>query len=714
MIKNAAKLIRLFYGPLGLITISALIVLSWFQRDLLFGGGEDGLPFYNISRSFNLFRYVWINSDTGFYNLTNLPFILFFRPLKYFYELGISGVILQAATFFLLIFTGVISLYFLLKQTLVDRLSKNRLELLSFLGALFYLLNPFSMVQIWGRGLYTQFFSFAIVPAFLYLFIRGLRKGRFFYGINAALITAIFSAAFRHPATVITVWAGAIIYLIFLIFKKRKHKESILFTVSFFLMTLVTWILFNFFWIYPLYKSAGETYSIFFNKSFGDNIAILQGVSRNAPFGAVIRLTHDGFVYNDKIYGNIYLSIPFLLISWFILLIAILSWRRFKKFTHFGFYLPFFLVSLFISLGTNPPLGWLLTWLFQLVPPLQALRNPYEKFGINLLVAYIPFLMLGLDTLSREIEHKINKKVGEFIILMGVIILCVIYVWPLWTGQFAGGIKINPWVKVPNYYKAANDWLNGQTGEFKVLELPLNPGSGIRYTWDYPFAGIEPSEFLFDKPSISHDLSFNRGYLNGLLKNFNKEKIPNSATDANFDNGSLIDNLSKLNVKYIILHKDIDVKYNNSSSSAAFENVLKNEEKIKKVINFDKLDIYQAEIPSYIAEIFAEKVNLTFTKINPTLYQIKVTDAKAPYNIMFLQQFDRNWELSINNETLSSHEQSLGYANSWRVDKNGSYSVQIRFRLQDYVDLGIRVSVYAVLVAFIVAGGISLWKKRIV
>lgn len=714
MIKNAARLIRLFYGPLGLITLSALIVLSWFQRDLLFGGGEDGLPFYNIARSFNLIHYIWINSDTGFYNLTNLPLIPLFWFLKYFYKVGASGVILQAAVFFLLISTGVFSLYFLLKETLADQLSKNRLELLSFLGALFYLLNPFSMVQIWGRGLYTQFFSFAIVPVFLYLFIRGLKKSRFFYGIAAAFLTAIFSTAFRHPGTVITVWAGAMIYLIFFIFKQGINKKNILFSLSFFFITLVAWVLFNFFWVYPLYRSGGETYSIFFNKSFGDNIAILQGVSRNAPFGAVIRLTHEGFVYINKFYGNIYLSIPFLLISWFIPLIAILSWRRFKKFTYFGFYLPFFLVSLFISLGTNPPLGWLLTWLFQLVPPLQALRNPYEKFGINLLIAYIPFLMLGLDTLSGKIEHKINKKVGEFIILVGIIILCVIYVWPLWTGQFAGGIKINPWVKVPNYYKEVNDWLNAQGGEFKVLELPLNPGSGIRYTWDYPFAGLEPSEYLFDKQSISHDLLVNRGYFNGLLENFNQEKIPNSATDANFDNGSLIDNLSKLNVKYIILHKDIDVKYNNSSSSAVFENVLKNEEKIKKVINFDKLDIYQAEIPSYIAEIFAEKVNLTFTKINPTLYQIKVTDAKAPYNIMLLQQFDRNWELSINNETLPSHEQTLGYANSWRVDKNGSYSLQIRFRLQDYVDLGIRVSVYAVLFAFIVAGGISLWKKRIV
>lgn len=714
MLRSVGRLAQLFNGPAGLMIFSALIVLSWFQKGLLLAGGEDGLPFYNISQSFNLFRHVWINSDTGFYNLTNLPLVPLFWVLKYFYKLGASGVILQAAVFFLLISTGVISLYFILKETLADRLSKSRLELLSFLGALFYLLNPFSMVQIWGRGLYTQFFSFAIVPAFLYLFIKGLNKGRFFLGITAALITAIFSAAFRHPATVVTVWAGAIIYLIFFIFKQRNNKKTTQFALSFFLITLVTCILLNFFWIYPLYKSASETYSIFFNKSFGDNIAILQGVSRNAPFGAVIRLTHDGFVYNDKIYGDIYLSIPFLVISWFVPLIAILSWNRFKIFSYFGFYLSFFLVSLFISLGSNPPSGWLLIWLFQLVPPLQALRNPYEKFGINLLIAYIPFLMLGLDTLSRKIEQKINRKVGGFIILIGIIILCVIYVWPLWTGQFAGGIKINPWVKVPNYYKAANDWLNAQGGEFKVLELPLNPGSGIRYSWDNPFAGIEPSEFLFDKLSISHDLSFNRGYFNGLLENFNKEKIPNSATDANFDNGSFIDNLSKLNVKYIILHKDIDVKYNNSSSSATFEKILTNEEKIKKVINFDKLDIYQAEIPSYIAEIFAEKVNLTYTKINPTLYQIKITDAKAPYNIVFMQQFDRNWELSINNEILSSHEQALGYANTWRVDKNGSYSLQIRFRPQDYVDLGIRVSIYAVLFAFIVAGGISLWKKRIV
>lgn len=712
MIKNVCGLMQRFYGPIGLIIISALIVLLWFHKGLLFAGGEDQLPFYNITRSFNLYRYVWVNTDTGFYRIANLPFIPIFWFLNYFYKLGVNGTILQAVIFFLLISTGMISVYFLLKETLVDQSGKNKLYLFSFLGALFYLLNPFSMEQIWGRGLYIQFFSFAMVPAFLYLFIRGLNKRRFFFGIAAAFITAIFSPAFSHPAIVITVWAGAVIYLIFFIFKQGINKKNILFPLSFFFITLVSWVLFNFFWFYTIYKSSGETYSILLNSA--NNIASLQGVSRNAPFGAVIRLTHEGFVYINKFYGDIYLSIPFLLISWFIPLIAIFSWNRLKMFSNFGFYLSFFLVSLFISLGSNPPLGWLLTWLFQLIPPLQALRNPYEKFGINLLVAYIPFLMLGLDTLSRKIEHKINKKVEGFIILVGIIILCVIYVWPLWTGQFAGGIKINPWVKVPNYYEQANKWLNDQGREFKILELPLNPGDGIKYSWDHPFAGAEPSEFLFDKSSINRSSHFNMGYYNGLLSGFGQEKIPNSTTDINFDNKSLVDNLSKLNVKYIILHKDTDYKYSNSISPEIVEEYLKKEEKIKKVITFDKLDIYQAEIPSYIAEIFAEKVNLTFTKINPTLYQIKVTDAKAPYNLIFLQQFDRNWELSINNETLSSHEQTLGYANSWRVDKNGSYSLQIRFRLQDYVDLGIRVSVYAVLFVFIVAGGISLWKKRIV
>src|SRR3989344_2994476 len=218
MLKSADRLAQVFKGPVGLMIFSALIILSWFQKGLLFAGGEDGLPFYNISRSFNLFRYVWINSDTGFYNLTNLPLAPLFWVLKYLIKIGASGVILQATVFFVLISTGVIFLYLILKETLADRLSKKRLELLSFLGALFYLLNPLSMVQIWGRGLYTQFFSFALVPAFLYLFIRGLKKGRFFYGLTAALITVIFSAAFRHPATVITVWAGAIIYLIFFIF----------------------------------------------------------------------------------------------------------------------------------------------------------------------------------------------------------------------------------------------------------------------------------------------------------------------------------------------------------------------------------------------------------------------------------------------------------------------------------------------------------------
>ncbi len=64
---------------------------------------------------------------------------------------------------------------------------------------------------------------------------------------------------------------------------------------------------------------------------------------------------------------------------------------------------------------------------------------------------------------------------------------------------------------------------------------------------------------------------------------------------------------------------------------------------------------------------------ISFEKINPTKYKVKVTDAKHPYTLVFLDAFDRNWKLYINSENSDVKKIVASYFNgdiNQNVSKN--------------------------------------------
>ncbi|MCL5019635.1 MAG: hypothetical protein M1426_04050 [Patescibacteria group bacterium] len=283
-----------------------------------------------------------------------------------------------------------------------------------------------------------------------------------------------------------------------------------------------------------------------------------------------------------------------------------------------------------------------------------------------------------------------------------------IFLWPFWAGIFAAGIKVNTWVKVPDDYIKANDWLNSQKGDFRIFHLPIVPGDGIRYTWQHSYQGVEAGAYIFDKSSIGHNVGFNRSYYSVLLRRF--EGLPEGAygqepgpESSAFKSDTFSDELSKLNVRYIILHHDIDYKLTNARNPDLDVNYLASQQNISKIATFGKLDIYQVDIPKNIDLVYSPDAQVSFSKINSTEYIVNLKNAKSQTELYLLEVFDPKWEAFIDGHKVNEHSNVFSYANKWKLDKPGDYSMVIKYKPQEFVNKGLMISTWSIVAMLILS-----------
>jgi hypothetical protein len=116
-------------------------------------------------------------------------------------------------------------------------------------------------------------------------------------------------------------------------------------------------------------------------------------------------------------------------------------------------------------------------------------------------------------------------------------------------------------VRVPAYYDEASTWLNTDPSYFRVLTLPLVEG-GITYDWQpYGYSGSTTDFVLLPKPVI---MEANDPVSNNVIK-----------TVSHFVDSGQMNNawklLSLLNVKYIMVHEDVNFTDRNTLSPQVIE-----------------------------------------------------------------------------------------------------------------------------------------------
>jgi hypothetical protein len=673
------------------------LVLIWFRDGYIFAGGESGIPYYDLDRTYMLASQAWKSGQGGVPVVESIAKIPYYFSLKVLYGFGFSGVFLQAATFFILMAVGAVSVYFLLKEIFRN----DKTNLIAFSGALFYLLNPYTMMQVWGRGLVTQHFPFALLPLFLLFYVLCLKYRKIVFACAALVSSFVLSSAFTNLTFFVSLWFVVGVYFFYFILTKRNRSDK-RYAVFATLVLAGGFLLTHFWWMYHNYHSLT---SLVANRSSSleHNLGTLRGVSRETPFGSVIRLLHN-FLTKDRNYGDIYFNPIFVVLSYLPPVAFLFSIKTINKSKYFVFLVSIFLLSLFVVLGSNAPLGFLFEFLFVNFPFLQAFRNPYEKMGTVFILAYSPFFAVGLYSFSKWISERLKSSFwsASKIVYLLLLLYCGFYVWPLWTGHFAGGFNFNPWIKVPTYYEEANMWLNQREGDFKIFHLPINPGDGLRYNWEEPYQGTDPSEFLFDRPSISKNVLFNKEYYNVLLQRFgvfqeNAYGPDPDISNSEFRSGTLSEELSKLNVSYIVFHNDYDMSVGSFQDPDEARKYIEDDEDISKVKSFGKLDIYEVKREEGASSVYSPNAIVSAQETKPTEYIINISSENTKFDLYFPEHYSEKWQLFAGQDPVGRQYQVYSFANAWEV--NGDYDeLRLVYTPQEGVDRGIAISLASVLV----------------
>ncbi|MCH7641551.1 DUF3367 domain-containing protein [Patescibacteria group bacterium] len=278
-----------------------------------------------------------------------------------------------------------------------------------------------------------------------------------------------------------------------------------------------------------------------------------------------------------------------------------------------------------------------------------------------------------------EQDADAAKKLGQFISALGkryrlivstifLILICGVLVWPMWLGKV-----FSPYasVKVPDYYNEANEYLNNINDDARVLSVPLISGEGVKYDWEGGnYLGLEPSEFLFDKSVVSRTLP-------NLYSEEKRLRVYRQ-----MENGELLlEDIKDMGIKYLILHHDIDAEFSQSLKSEDVEKILDETKEVELIKKFGKLSIYSLSNYDGIVTTNNNCVGeLRYSRIKPTKYRVAIDKAVCPFELILKASFDSKWTARIGNVVIPEHIVALDYANGWKVDRNGSYQVDLVFK----------------------------------
>jgi len=545
------------------IFIALILTFSWFREGFIYGGGDVGLQTYNPQRIFEISKYIWWEATapgvTVPQALIALPFNFAFSILQ---SAGFNPLMLQSTFFFLILSSMGIGMYILLQFIFKDLPKKY-----AIFGGLFYLFNPYMMIQVWHRFVHSTFFLVAALPFLVIFWLKWIKTGKSFW-LLIFLITNLFALyAFGTIAYILTIWLLlAIISFPEIIFPLQNFQTSkkIIFR---FLLGFLFWVITNIWWLLPIFNiSPGLLAQQHTNE---ETITSMVNVSRQAILPYSLQMINPFYLFNQQDFGASYLNIVVRLIPWVFVFIIFVGFIRAIKLKGLSKWPFIYLIIVLLSKGASSPFGFVYIFGMEHFFSLGILRNPFEKIGVLFPLVNTILFVIGLYFLGEFSAKKWNKQISLF--LLSVIILIItFFCWPMFEGKIFGKIDKPEYVKVPGSYIEVDEWIKYDSGlekaEGKILHLPLTRNEAITYNWEHGYSGLESSALFFTSlPSISHGFNIKRidDTLTTFYLSFNK-----------LDDDKILRFLQDFNVKYIVLHKDVKWEGSDVFDPAQIEEVL--------------------------------------------------------------------------------------------------------------------------------------------
>lgn len=672
-----------------------IIILSWFSTGkVISNNSEENLNVNKTGRYAEYYSTPWYPTGAGAkapFHIARYPTFLLLSKLENF---QIPPFLIQAIFLGILMAVGVLNMYILMKKGL-ELESK-----ISAVGSVFYLLNIYSLTQVWKRFLYQGIFAWGYLPLFIFLWIKWIEKGKLVWLGLFLISSLVFSYVFTQPAHLVTFWIPAAVFTAVKIWQLRKNKSELTSILTKSLVGFMLWVVSSTWWLYPTIK-LGSSWSSEYTRGWQIDFDSVLAVSRSFPIWEVLLLRQSWYLDSSNDFSNFYHHPLIVLISLIVLVFMAYGIIKSKGYRFRNYLLVIGLIGFFVSKGTNFPLGYtFFHFLFSNFPFTTALRNPYEKFGIVWLFAYSIFFSIGFVAFTA----RFKKNLKTLFLIIILFLTNFVLVYPFWSG---GIFPPKHRLEVPEYYTEANNFLkNGQKG--RLFEIPFKiEGGKMEYSWGY--VGDEPPESLFDLEPVSiPKVPVFLNVYEVLPKFLNNEEFPKI--------------LGMIGVSDVILHQDnvypaIDYDQTKSFMDRWFgvkdkrdfgklavyrlnEDLVKPriylaskvvkvgsiEEGLKKIlsgeINIQDSVFLTIEIDKDSSlDISAKTPKLNFQKISNVHYVAEVKDGEDPFVLVFNNTFDKLWQAKIGGEIVKAHFMVNGFANGWLVDKKGGYKIDIKLAI---------------------------------
>lgn len=562
--------------------LSTVLIAIWFREGLAFGGGDVGLPTYNPQRILQFISHIWWEASApGFprpQGITSTPFYFLLSLLQ---KMIPSYVIIQALIFWLVLFLMGLGMYLVSKTVF----GKEKV-LISLLSSILYLVNPYMQVSVWHRFVHTTFFLAAALPFLFIFWRRWITIGKRLDLLIFSLINVLGAIIFSTLGFVISLWSFLFFTSFFTIFIPRKSLTEAKTIIIRSTAGFIVWVFISLWWILPLFATSQAIFSK--QHSSAESVTNLIALSSQTAIPFTLTGINPFYLFEEKEWGEIYNQWYFLLMPFFLVVLAVLGFVKGLGERKFIFWSLLFLVSIAFAKGAAAPFGGGFVYFFSKFFVLGVLRNPFEKMGIFIPFSYAILIPIGLITI-----FKIAKSVKlQYIIMPAVSILLIlvlaIWHWPFWQGKLFGSQYSPPEVRVPDYYNDADNWIKEQGREGRILHLPLVVGEATAYKWEYGYRGVEPSQVFFtSNPSLAQgfNLSFLDDAIATLQMFLNRSEF--------VDEGQIRQLLKIFGIRYIVLHQDMDPTYMDVYNPIRLKKQLDQFNFLKKQNEFGKLIIYE-------------------------------------------------------------------------------------------------------------------------
>ncbi len=517
-------------------------------------------------------------------------------------------------------------------------------ELFRGISSLIFTFNTYILLIV-GGGQFGIAFAYALAPLVLLGLFNLFEKTNYKNLTISCLVSGLIIAL--DPRVALLTFLIAFLYFLFFIKKFNLRKICFIF-----INLLIAGIL-NSYWIFPAFMSFVTSS----NSSFVNSYSSVAGVKflSFATLENTISFLHPN--WPENIFGKIYFQDPiFLLFPVFAFGALIFKVKR-----EILFLVTVGLIGIFLGKGASDPFGNIYLFLFENLPGFSLFRDS-TKFYLLIAISFSVLIPYFLNSVSEKFEKF------RYIFALLFVIFLLLTLKPFWSGELSGIFKPK---EIPKEYIFLNQEIKNakdieENNFSRILWIPKRQ----KYGYFDPLVPSIDSEVLFKGKDI--------------------EKITEKE-------------LVNYSVGLIIVPTDPD-------GEIFLKDRKYSETERRKIINkVEKIDFLQRTsidegIKTYLTysspylfttpellDNLERSLFISWEFKNPTLYELKLEDAKKGDLIVFSQGYDSGWVARGEGFEVKSeaYEKNL---NSFRMPRDGSYSLEVYYKPQDYVNTALVIS----------------------